>query len=140
MVWRMTLLILAGLSKHCRFMIEQPVSSVMEFHPSLVFLKKQLDRLCPGTWSMPSTWLGMYGGDCPKPIKIMTNNKGACSLTRKLIRNRFKGAHSKHQLYRKRVDRKGKRVVDGQRGLKGTQAYPIEFGRAVGKVLGKFVS
>lgn len=67
-------------------------------------------------------WLGSYGADSPKPIIMYSNSKCVQRLARPLPKNAE---------WNSLVNRGCNGKVSGNSLLKGSQAYPEEFGKAL---------
>ena len=74
-------------------------------------------------------YLGTYGGKTPKPIYVYSNNPSTHALNRKLPRNA-----SWDKLCR--ISKEGS-VTGLRKKLKGSQAYPKLFGKAVAELTQK---
>eukprot|EP00973_Karenia_brevis_P000783 109120-Karenia_brevis.AAC.1 len=72
-------------------------------------------------------WLQPYGGTSPKGSNMDSTLEGSMDLWRPLDRSQS----SSVQTVIKYIDSSGQQRVQGAPELKGTQSYPIEFGRAV---------
>ena len=73
MVWRMCLIILPSISVGCAFIIEQPASSLMQWHPGMLMLKRYCRAQNGGPFGVTSTWLGMFGDETSKQVKCYSN-------------------------------------------------------------------
>ena len=77
------------------------------------------------------TWMGMYGGETMKATELMSGSAWTARLhrTRNVARDgEWQAVHGvRHEL----PDETGRVRVTGHSGLKTSQEYPIECGRAV---------
>ena len=78
------------------------------------------------------TWMGAFGATTPKGTRLYGNNAAALALLKKTIkRGDFKKPAKGQETNLRRKLPSGIELVRGGPGLKGTQAYPVEFGVAV---------
>lgn len=75
--------------------------------------------------------MGAYGGDSLKSLKLYSNERWVQELYRPLT-SRTKLTNS--NVVVRYTDKNGCVRVRGGSALKDTQAYPVEFGRVVGKL------
>ena len=123
MVSRVCLLLYIFISKGVWWLLEQPVSSLLEYHPRM----QEMATLHPMFRAF--TWLGAYGPGSPKGSILYSCHEFIGELYRPITRDtQFKDTNN---LARKYVDSSGKARVHGLAGLKGSQTYPAGFGSAL---------
>ena len=123
MVSRVVLLLHIMIAKNVFFVLEQPSSSVMQFHPRLqqLFSRFRLYKCF--------TWLGAFGGGSPKPTVLNSAHDFVLRLYRPLDREQlFSHGHLMTKHY---VDATGAKRCTGGSHLKLSQAYPRGFGEAL---------
>lgn len=104
---------------------EQPKGSMLVDLP-------EFDRMFTTTFGANArtiTWLGAFGGTCPKPIWLMGTGAWKVALRRRkpILRDGVR-----IHLVRRAVDAQGRRRVWGKdREMKQSANYPLLFGRAV---------
>ena len=104
--------------------LEQPISSLLEFHPRYqALLAKHLVYVF-------TVELGAYGANSLKRIKIYTNAKWLCELGTATVPRGTTFLNS-GTVAIKYVDSKGETKVKGGPDLRATQAYPPRFGIAI---------
>eukprot|EP00969_Alexandrium_andersonii_P332354 14687008-Alexandrium_andersonii.AAC.1 len=74
--------------------------------------------------------MGMFGASSPKATRLWGSHKWLLALRRKLKRGAVK-TDLRNPVVKNYIDKFGRRKVQGASGLKKTQSYPIEFGRAL---------
>ncbi|CAK9041269.1 unnamed protein product [Durusdinium trenchii] len=99
--------------------LEQPSSSVLEFHPAMQFIAKKFSM--HKVW----IWLGSYGHSCPKPTYVYSN----CPHILKELYLPLLEKEWSAQMVNRYVDSQGKARVCGADDLKQSQHYPVMFGR-----------
>lgn len=131
MVSRVTLLCMVALHRGANFMLENPLQSLIYFHPRLrKFLKKR-------GHTEQMTWLGMYGAKTWKPVKLVSSSKEVQRLYRKLNKKKFGKSGSTRQ-YR---SASGKLCFQGVPGKsRETEVYPPEFGRVVCSTFSRYAT
>jgi hypothetical protein len=123
---RTALLVLLSHLLDCKFVIEQPMNSVMFKTPPLSTV------LAITQASRTTTWHNAFGASSPKPFTLMSSiplDLMTASLKRK--RSSVVGI--------KLVNQKG-RKFSGNSNLKQSQAYTAAFGRAVSDMWATFVA
>ena len=78
MVARMTLVLLLLAAKSIYWVLEQPGSSLMSFHPKLVKVGRFFG------WTEVRTWMCEYGGWSPKATILRGSAPWFCKLGRKV--------------------------------------------------------
>ena len=142
------LLLMVAMHVGAHWMIENPLTSLATClyiytvswtevwqHPRLrLFMESRGAEGC-------STWLGMFGGRTPKPVRLYGSDKflhhlrrwdPACIMfnpnsIRKCVRSKFKKSDTTVVYW----DQQGRKRFKGSTRLKATQTYPLRFGRAV---------
>ena len=100
-------MVLAAVARHCCWVLEQPNTSVMKYHPRFALLKMLT------TVHEVHVWMGMFGGKSPKGTHLFINlPKLGEELPRPLDKSRFPG-DTEVAKYHNRSN--GNRVVDGGR-------------------------
>jgi hypothetical protein len=123
MVARVVLLLYIFQAKNVFWLLEQPASSVMQFHPRLQQFMGEFHIF------RTHTWLGAFGGGSPKPTLLYSGHNLVHRLQRHLDRTAdFEHAHL---MTRKYVDGSGQKRCTGGSHLKASQAYPRGFGEAI---------
>ena len=121
-VSRLVLLMMLSVVLHnAVFIIEQPSSSILEWHTRWKALNDVLGMLRLHMWMQP------YGGSSRKGTLLYSNTSRLGDLWRPLDSSQTSSART-YEVY---VDVGGNVRTQGTSELKGTQAYPAEFGRAV---------
>ena len=122
-VARVVLLILvAVLISNAYWMTEQPGNSLLECHPRWALLQDLFNRF----WKL-HMWMQPYGGSSPKATLLYSNMVGVESL----FLARDPQATSEVQTVERYVNAEGQECFKGSADLKGTQAYPRDFGMRV---------
>ena len=81
------ILILYLLSAQCiLWSVEQPASSLLFQTARFIELSRRVTTL------EQHTWLGMFGANTPKPIKLVSNTADIARLDRRLQRDRFESS------------------------------------------------
>jgi hypothetical protein len=75
--------------------------------------------------------MGMFGADSMKAVKLWCNRRCILKLPGMAPRRWFPVSVG---ITNKRTDKDGKTHIDGAKGLKDTQTYPVLFGAAIGRV------
>jgi len=126
------LLVLTGmLMRNCVFLAEQPSSSLFELHPRWQTLMDVLGDRCYKMHMFMQT----YGGSSPKATVLYSNVQ---SVADELWKPFQRSANVTTVTTVHRRTESGVEKVTGAPDLKGTQAYPPEFGRAVGRAMARF--
>eukprot|EP00969_Alexandrium_andersonii_P067449 2975612-Alexandrium_andersonii.AAC.1 len=104
-----------------KFIVEQPSSSVFEMHVRWAWLSallgSKLHRI--------HVWMNSYGGSSPKPTLLYSNMPDILNM----CQTRNGKARATVNTVRRYTDVNGKARVVGTPQLKGTQAYPVQFGK-----------
>ena len=107
------------------FVLENPVNSMLENHPRFQWLCS----VC--TIYRHLTRMGDFNGESEKPLWLYTNRKDVSAI--ELLRPRTTTAVDRVQLGVSYVGWDGSIKYDGRKdAMKKSEAYPVEFGRAVG--------
>jgi len=114
MVSRLTSLLLVAWTRNVHIFLEQPISSVMNFLTPLAEFLTSCLLFCT------CTWLGAFGCETPKPIKVWATVKDVVALKRPR-------PEDKTTL----VKKSNGRTYGKPDELKQSSAYPIRFGLAV---------
>jgi hypothetical protein len=103
------------------WMLEQPMSSLLQFHPRFRELIRRFEIY------RTFIWMGAFGADSPKGTFLYSMHPCLEDLSgRPFDRAKFKGLLDEY------YDVNGKACFDGNDLLKVSQAYPKDFGVAVG--------
>ena len=108
-------------AKHAWWALEQPLKSLMEYHPAMAWLAGSVP------WFEVSTVMGAFGAPSLKPSRLYSNASWILGLHREKPRN-FVPANTDLVSYEQVGS---KRRVSGSKGLKVTQEYTPAFGDAV---------
>ena len=117
----MTVIIMLMVSRCVHWILEQPISSVMDFAPVLV--DNVLIRL------KYKTKMGAYGARTAKPTWLLSSSIWPTNPHKDLLPNFVPTGHSVAIKLPDAPD--GRKRVSGGPGLKATQAYPPGYSRAV---------
>jgi hypothetical protein len=123
MVSRMALLAMIGLALSIDFILEQPLSSLMPRHPRLEALQEMSALGAVSHIDTVHTWMGSYGHWCPKPTLLMGTVPWLGKMIRKWTRT-GKSSGTTHYY----IDDSGAKKFTASKLLKGTQAYPPQYG------------
>ena len=132
MVARSALIIALCYACFIFWVLEQPSSSLMTQTPVLQLLQQAAAHF-KMEWRAVKTYMGLFGGESPKPMTLYSNNG---PMVAKLARNmkgqsgRFKSAQHT-QLVTIKQNKNGKKSVSGGPKLKESQAYTPGFADAV---------
>eukprot|EP00959_Pyramimonas_sp_CCMP1952_P200753 4198991-Pyramimonas_sp.AAC.1 len=123
---RVALLILISLVLHNAIvMVEQPVSSLLSEHPRWKIMKDLFgERFVAFNICMIN-----FGGSSLKPTWLYSNSSKLRSLSSRPPVLAEGEAPETFRIIESQMT--GKTQVEGGKGLKGTEAYPTEFGKAV---------
>ena len=113
--------------------LEQPSTSLMRWHPRLLQVRDHFGQ----DFHMISTFMGAYGGPTAKPSHLYSDADFVRKLHRKCTDDdkvRF------HEEGHQNVTRTETGGVCGGRDLKGSQAYPVEYGQQVATEFAKHLS
>eukprot|EP00969_Alexandrium_andersonii_P356383 15446430-Alexandrium_andersonii.AAC.1 len=129
MVSRSALLMCYLVAKSCKFLLEQPLSSLMPKHPRMLFLQKMsVDMPALFQWQEITTFMGGFGAPTAKPSRLFSNAEWLDRLHRVLP----PGFVAQDNVQTSVVGTKGaKKTVTGGPDLKETQAYTTDFGMSV---------
>jgi hypothetical protein len=121
----MTLWILSA--KRVFWVLEQPVNSLMEFHPRFAQLAKRM------TITRATVRMSTFGAATAKPTWLYSNYAWISDIKDYVTHDmRYTGPATTTVDYY--VDAGGKRCVQGSDGLKKSQAYPKGFGKALSQL------
>ena len=122
---RVLLLILLGCAVNgVIFFAEQPISTLLPQHGRWkVFQELLSDHL-----HTASMWMQAYGGDTPKRTWLISNTSEVNVICNKPV---SADAEVKIKSYDTVTHPTGTVSITATKNLKGTEAYPLEFGRAV---------
>jgi hypothetical protein len=121
----MTLWILSA--RRVFWVLEQPVHSLMEFHPRFAELAKRM------TITRATVRMSMFGAATAKPTWLYSNYAWISEIKNHVTPSmRYTGPLTTTVVYY--VDAHGKRCVQGGDGLKKSQAYPKGFGKALNQL------
>ncbi|CAL1133886.1 unnamed protein product [Cladocopium goreaui] len=124
MVSRCCILALVCCILRIPFILEQPASSLMQFHPDFQYLCRKFEIY------RVFVWLGSYGGSSPKGTFLYSNYQWITSLYLPLPSD----ADWPADMSKRYVDSKGVNRVCGGADLKGSQHYPALLGQAVAQL------
>ena len=120
------LLVMAAILLHNAFVIaEQPSSSMLENHPRWLLL----EQLFGPSFFRLHMWMQPHGGTSRKGT-LLYSNFDISSLWLPLDTS----VSSEVETVHRRVDSTGTERVTGAAALKGTQAYPAQFGNRVADI------
>ena len=122
MVSRCALIMRLIAAKGGAWVLEQPMSSLMIYHPRLQ------EMLREGPVFMTTFSMGAHGAPTRKPTKLYSNRPWVADLQKKVPANT---KFAKLDIVRHGVNDRGQKTVTGGKQLKATQAYPRNFGKAV---------
>ena len=115
MASRMSLILMLLMVRGTIFCVEQPESSLLFNHHRFAHLRRKMRLFrC-------NTWLGAYGGDSAKLIKVLSNHQCVYTLHRKLNMKTFEAKAS--AVVVKLPDGR----VSGGPDLKASQTYPVAY-------------
>lgn len=121
MLSRVVLLLTVIMHHRGHWVIQNPISSLIDYYPRLEeFLRYRAHFKV-------TTWLGMFGATTPKAVKLFSDDGFVQHLVRKLDRSKFAPSNTTIR-YR---DGAGKMRYKGSSTLKARQTYPRNFGRHV---------
>ncbi|CAK9088946.1 unnamed protein product [Durusdinium trenchii] len=126
MVSRCMILCLMLATLDIPFILEQPASSLMQYHPHFQYLCKRFDIY------RVFVWLGSYGGTSPKATLLYSNYKFCGELYLPLP-----DADWPAEMATRYIDGQGLPRVCGGKDLKNSQHYPRLFGAAVAQLYDK---
>ena len=130
MVTRTVLLMLFFSARLIAWIVEQPASSLMWWHPRMQYLQRIAGEL-PDLTGFHKTSFPMdaYGADTQKPTTLCSSEPWVHNMATPLPKS-FKPNKDK-QVVNKSVNAVGHMQINGGKDLKGTQAYPDAYGRKV---------
>ena len=128
MVSRCALLMRLCHAKGGTWILEQPMSSLMIYHPRLQEILRESETF------VTNFNMGAYNAPSKKPTKLYSNRTWPGDLRKKLPAN---SKFAKLDIARAKTNASGKRTVSGGKHLKATQTYPRDFGKAVSKQFAK---
>ena len=124
MVSREMILTLVLACKAAHQFIEAPASTIMHKYITFKAVIRFLKLGCS------KHWLGNYGAESPKPVKIWSTVPYLSDLEKPLDRSQM--SKSQHGAITKITYKKnGKKMVAGGPGLRHTQTYPERWGKAI---------
>ena len=124
MTARTGLIMLLMLAKRSWWLLEQPQSSLMSLHPALAYIRSLPLPWCQ--WHEATTYMGAYSAESMKPTVLWSNRWWVHGLTRE----RPPASDFEDTQVTTKTIKNCKVQVTGGSGLKKTQAYPDDFGRA----------
>ena len=120
MAARMICVLMLLQARHCTWLLEQPESSVMEYIPQFSYLKMRVQRT--------KTVMGAFGHDSRKGTTLLSCHDWHKALEREVP----PGFTPKKMMTKRFIDKSGVDRCTGIAGeLKQSQAYTVEYGRAV---------
>ena len=108
-VSRMVLLMMFIAAKRCKWVLEQPATSLMDRHP---------DMKVVAPWTEIRTWMGMFGATVKKPTKLFANTEMILQLHRRLDPTRASEWNAGEAITRRTANGR----VQGTRALKDRRA------------------
>ncbi|CAK8996761.1 unnamed protein product [Durusdinium trenchii] len=130
MVTRCCIMIYICCSLGLPWILEQPGSSLLQYHPDF-------QRICAKfTVYRVFVWLGSYGGSSPKGTLLYSSCKWIQELYLPLPSDREWDG----DISIKYIDSSGHHRVQGGPGLKASQYYPKLFGHAVAQLWERYQS
>lgn len=132
LVSRSVLLILLCYALGGCWLLEQPGSSVLPWHPRFEYL-----RFCGLYHWSACWWQRHYGGLTPKRHKAWSNSPAVALLNRGVLTKKQREACKVQTTNKKWKD--GKWAFSGNRHSKRTQSYPIPFGLRILRLLPKLL-
>ena len=131
MVSRMCMLIMIGACLGLDWVLEQPISSVMKYHPRMQVILNMAEIGCLRVVNEIHTWMGSFGASSPKPTMLIGTPSFLPRLHRKLAKRTFENQETS----RTYEDKHGKKRFSGGKRLKETQQYPKGYGSAFAKLM-----
>ena len=126
-VGRCALLIALLMARGCAWALEQPSSSLMDQHPAMIWIRSLRGKAVNTSWFQADTCMGAFAAQTVKPTKLYGNRSFILALARSR-----KGVHGdSSSVCHTVLDSTGQKRTSGADGLKQTQAYTDEFGKAV---------
>ena len=116
MVSRMCLLLLVVLSKGARWILEQPSSSLMPYHP-------RMQHAAIMARHSVFTWMGCFGAATRKATKLF-DNPGWLPLLKRTMTKEVADRCSSEGVVSCTTGTDGQKKFKGLSGLKETQVYP----------------
>ena len=127
MVSRMALCAMFGMALGVKFILEQPLSSLMPRHPRLAKLIEMSEQGGVPFIERVHTSMGAFGHFSVKPTMLLGTVSWLAKLRRSFKKKAGSGASGTSRVY---IDSSGAKRFTGTKQLKRTQEYPIEYGRA----------
>ena len=126
MVSRMTLILYLLVAKQVMWIVEQPSSSLMFLHPRLSQFRRW------GGYLEVLTYMAEYGGSTSKPTTLRGSPRWLPELEAKITpATRARLREEGVSLADVSIGKHGRKVVTGNQNLKGSQAYPRGYAKAV---------
>lgn len=108
-------------------MIEQPISSIMDYHPKFQHMFSLQSSQYFSIYRI-HVWMGNFGSQTPKSSVLWCSSSAMAELSSPLDRSL---EFDTEGVYRRYQDAHGEWRVTGQSGLRGTQVYTSAFADAV---------
>jgi len=105
----------------CSWIVEQPATSIMIYHPRF----QQVKASCGASFREIDTFMGSFGGPSVKPTKLYSSSAYVETLKRPMPRH---GIQGEQLVARDEVTGAVTGIADA---LKGSQAYPPDYAAAV---------
>jgi hypothetical protein len=138
---RMVLLFMLACARGVYFCVEQPGTSVMLSFPLLQQLLDRLGQATLGRLGQPTLafterfWMGPYGASSLKRTQVFGSAYFLASAVRNHLVRKQMLKYSSKGVTTRTVSPTGRMQVRGGPKLKGTQAYPKNFGRVVARAM-----
>ena len=131
MVSRSCLLILLATALGLVWTVEQPVTSLMQYHPRFQLLFKLMKDTMRKPIYRLLVKMGDFGAATEKACWIYTNKKWMASIINFKLRVKKKVRTT--QVVQVYQDKKGQTKIMGGKDMKKSQVYPMQFGKAMAR-------
>lgn len=121
---RVAMLLLVCVLWDVYYLIEQPVSTLLWRQPCLLSFFCEGHKIGKWKWQKRFLWLGHFGHQCQKPTMIVGIFPRLASTW---VLNSVKKKGKTSKLWKQYRNKRGKKCVDGKKGLKETGIYPRKF-------------
>ncbi|CAL1159177.1 unnamed protein product [Cladocopium goreaui] len=130
---RTALLIWAIVAMGGCFVLEQPRSSQLGWHPRIVELFRALPKVFQAAW-----WMGLYKHVSPKRHVAWSNAPTVQCLDLGHMTRAMQKKATSQPTARSYRNKRGEKKFHGTRFLKGTQTYPPRFGQRIARLYKRF--
>ena len=129
---RVSILLVLGTCMLLCMLHEQPATSLIPITRYFMWGKDKIKTELASFWAEMFTWLGAFGHDTCKPTQLIGNRRWLLKLQRHLTKAQLADLLPDAGVHHLPCDPATLRPrVKGASGLKSSQAYPADFGRAV---------